>query len=1251
MKKYQNSVNSFLCFIILLALSACNTSPRNVPFPLQESEFTTPTTEKLSFSELQKFEWITVDQDSVEPAKSEKFDLDKIPSKPINLGNPIPMSQPMVETAFDLKSFPDEAFNLETMPSQELKFKINVLGQPMRTKSGIPRLNDGASESLLKFGLDQGLSGSVYSDFKQDKNGIIWIATDDGLNRFDGEYCETYSLPQGLLASWINQIIIDKQEQLWIRYSGNRGVSVINRKTGVIKHISSAEGLSEGNIRWMEEDEKGRIWICTNNGLNIIDQRAGTIKKITDEQGLAHNNSGLVFQDGKGRIWLSMQGSGVDIIDEKAGTIKHIDRFLGVAANTIISISEDKQGRIWFGTWASGIMMFDENAGVIKQISSEQGLSNNRIYDLAIDEKDRVWIATDGSGVYVFDEKSLTMQQFNTTRGLNNDNALSIFADNQHQIWIGMNGGEANIYNTSGGNIHHLTSSSGLSNKTSFYYGFTQDNQSRIWVSSIGGSGMDIIDEKNGTYKTVSTKNGLWGNNISYLFTDDRNRIWVDARLKFGGRSKVAIIDQKAGIISHLGPEQGISTWNTGAIFQDSKEQMWISRKGIYVINEKNESIKNLPFDRGLSGYVHSIIEDNNGLIWAGTINGVDVINEKEGTIKHLLIKGLKEFECLNLQKDSHGNIWIGTTGNGLFMASPDAGAITNFTVANGLANDLIYSINERNGAIYVATGKGPTVITPTSNEKDNERTTPTWTLKSYGKPQGFLRVDHNPRSMLAKDGKLWYGIADVLTIMDEPQNDSIVPPTFISGLDIMGRPQNFVTNKHIQSALNETDTIRSVEKDTFYFKNSLPADSGFLIENGIKWDGITGPYNLPVNLFLPYEMNQINFHFTGMHLDNMDKTKYRYILEGADKSWSDISGRASAEYRNLSHGDYTFKVSSSGFNDKWSKPVVFRFTIQSPWWLSTWAYIIYGLCLIALIAAVDTIQRRRLLEREREKTKEKELAQAKEIEKAYNELKTTQAQLIQSEKMASLGELTAGIAHEIQNPLNFVTNFSEVNKELLGEMNEEIANGNLEEVKSIAKNITENEEKINHHGKRADAIVKGMLQHSRSSSGMKELMDINVLADEYLRLAYHGLRAKDKSFNATLETNFDASIEKLEIVPQDIGRVVLNLITNAFYAVTEKKNLPLSQGDNYIPTVSVATKKIKNTVEISIQDNGNGIPKNIVEKIFQPFFTTKPTGQGTGLGLSLSYDIIKAHGGELKVETKETEGTTFTILLPSSQL
>ncbi len=292
-------------------------------------------------------------------------------------------------------------------------------------------------------------------------------------------------------------------------------------------------------------------------------------------------------------------------------------------------------------------------------------------------------------------------------------------------------------------------------------------------------------------------------------------------------------------------------------------------------------------------------------------------------------------------------------------------------------------------------------------------------------------------------------------------------------------------------------------------------------------------------------------------------------------------------------------------------------------------------------VSAMNDSLEWQVAQRTAEITKQKE-----ELEQTLEELKATQSQLIQSEKMASLGELTAGIAHEIQNPLNFVNNFSEVSAELIADMKEELKNGNAGEVQLIADDLQENLVRITQHGKRADAIVKSMLQHSKKNTGQQEPTDINALADEYLRLSYHGLRAKDKTFNATMLTDFDGTTGKINIVPQDMGRVLLNLFNNAFYAVSEKKqNLP---DTDYKPTVSVSTKKLQDSIQIVVKDNGNGIPQTVIDKIFQPFFSTKPTGKGTGLGLSLSYDIVtRQHGGTIVAETKEGEGATFIIGLP----
>jgi two-component system NtrC family sensor kinase len=312
--------------------------------------------------------------------------------------------------------------------------------------------------------------------------------------------------------------------------------------------------------------------------------------------------------------------------------------------------------------------------------------------------------------------------------------------------------------------------------------------------------------------------------------------------------------------------------------------------------------------------------------------------------------------------------------------------------------------------------------------------------------------------------------------------------------------------------------------------------------------------------------------------------------------------------------------------------------------------YVVIGAAVVLLIIGIILWRNNRkqkqtnlLLSEQKEEIE----AQRDSLEEALDKIKTTQTQLIQSEKMASLGELTAGIAHEIQNPLNFVNNFSDVNRELIEEMEQEIEKGDLEEIKAIAIDIKENEKKINMHGKRADFIVKGMLQHSRASSGERQPTNFNVLAEEFFKLSYQGLRAKDKDFNAELITHFDANLPKANVVQQDMGRVLLNLFNNAFYAVNQRSK---TAGADYKPAVEVSTVQQNGSILVSVKDNGTGIPDNIREKIMQPFFTTKPTGEGTGLGLSLSYDIVvKGHGGSIQVNSREDEGSEFVVKLPLS--
>jgi signal transduction histidine kinase len=533
-----------------------------------------------------------------------------------------------------------------------------------------------------------------------------------------------------------------------------------------------------------------------------------------------------------------------------------------------------------------------------------------------------------------------------------------------------------------------------------------------------------------------------------------------------------------------------------------------------------------------------------------------------------------------------------------------------------------------------------PEAMGPTASRGDSA-SRGSWKVDLISGTEGMIKESGGWNTdLVTRDGRLIWA-DNGITIVNHIQEEKGSASTNVTGIFVMNQPL-WVGNK----------------------SSKLPSEAGPSQRLALQWDSVAGPYNLPVNLRLPYDLNYLQFQFGQAHLGRQDTTWYCYILQGIDKQWSPITSRPFSEnYLNLPPGHYHFIVRSKSINLRWGQPVSFSFVITPPWWHTWWAYTLYFLIAATALWTFIYLRNKRLLTENKklehkikirtaevQSQKEALVAQRDDLEKAIEDLQATQKQLIQSEKMASLGELTAGIAHEIQNPLNFVNNFAEVSAELAQELKEgvgreEIPAASKAALTSIIENLIQNQEKINFHGKRADSIVKGMLQHSRNSSGQKEPTDINALADEYLRLSFHGLRAKDKSFNAKIETEFDPELPRVSIVAQDIGRVLLNLFTNAFYsAMNKKKNMP----EGFQPKVVVRTSKKGNAIEISVKDNGMGIAQNVLDKIYNPFFTTKPTGEGTGLGLSLSYEIVtKGHGGTIEAKTKEGEYAEFIIRLP----
>ncbi len=813
------------------------------------------------------------------------------------------------------------------------------------------------------------------------------------------------------------------------------------------------------------------------------------------------------------------------------------------------------------------------------------------------------------------------------------ENILDIRKDNQVQVWIATSAGLQMISDNMAV-IEHIGNDS-INN-------LMEDHQGLIWQSTLNG--VDILHRKNGTSRHLGVREGL-ANDDAHVIKE------IDGNFFISTDSGVDKIDTTAKTIMHFkGARARFVTCNAGLIWYSD-----MYGTGINIYDIKNSTVKHLDRSLGLhnSDYIMWMYFDRRGRVWISLNSGkLEVVDRINGNFQFLdNIKGLRNYVVRELIEDNNGNMWMGTD-NGIYIANFNNQTLVSFTTAQGLINNKVLSLLEHAGRIYAGTNLGITIITPpTEGIGANKK----WQVKSYAFAKKW--IDNYDGDLITKDGLYWSGDIGI-NVLDLSKKDTLNATPYITGISVLDQSVNFVDKTRFNSSIK--DTLWEQNDGKYYLKGQLPASMPYATQSLLTWDTVTGIGNMPINLRVPYNQNFVRFNYSSLNLTPHDSTFYRYILIGTDKKWSDATSAASSiNYMNLQPGKYTFEVISRNADNVWSQPAKFSFIINPPWWQTWWAYILY-VCLFGgtvwgfvYFRSRQLVKEKRVLEQkvhlrteEVMQQKEEIEAQRDDLEKAFKELKTTQTQLIQSEKMASLGELTAGIAHEIQNPLNFVNNFSEVNREMIDELKEELKSGNLDEVLAIANDIQQNEEKINHHGKRADGIVKGMLEHSRSGSGQKEATNLNIMADEYMRLSYHGLRAKDKLFNAELVTKFDLKLPKINVVQQDIGRVLLNLFNNAFYAVNQKRK---TAGDDYKPEVSVATYTENGHITIKVTDNGIGIPDAIKEKIMQPFFTTKPTGEGTGLGLSLTYDmVVKGHGGSIAVNSIEGEGSEFVITLPS---
>ena len=950
-----------------------------------------------------------------------------------------------------------------------------------------------------------------------------------------------------------------------------------------------------------------------------------TFQRIASQQ-FQQSRIFQVIPDRQNRIWISTLGKGIYIYDPHAGKLYNFNKAQTLPVDTVSALAADNSGRIWAAT-TIGLLSLDPAKNTLTRYTEQQGVSPaTRTLTIFTAVPDQIWVGG-VSGIDVLNLRQATYRHITPGDGLQGNVVTSFDRDLFGNVWYATTTGMGRI-NAEAATVHPLGPTQIVSQM--------EDAKKDLWVAL--QRGLYVVDSTRKTMRLLTKAEGL-SDNFVQSFTRNGDSMLVTSD---GGYN---IYDPVKKELTLVGKDQGLTHDTVYVLFMDRSGNFWLTGPGagISKIDPVTHRVSRLDITGGLNdNSIMDIKEDSRGLIWLATNhNGVDILDPVRGTIRYLTNQpGLSDICNRNLFADSKGNVWIGTD-KGIYVANTRNKTLTILTTRQGLNNDLILSLLPYQHKVLASTGTGISIIeAPATDDAEHS-----WKISPLSNSEGLIKSTNSwATDAVTADGQyLWGDLGITMFSQIKPSEDSSFPA--INGLTIMSQPMYFLNKP---DALLRDDSLRTTAGTKF---TSRELDSlGFASPEVFQWDSVAGPYNMPVHLVLPYNQNYLQFQFLEPGQSRLIKPEFTYILQGIDKKWSKpTTNNYSENYLNLPSGDYTFMVSSKGPDHKWSKPAEFHFRITPPWYQSWWVYTLLILLGIILLR-VYIGYRSRMLQKENRVLEEKVQERTHQLQQSLEDLKATQSQLIQAEKMASLGELTAGIAHEIQNPLNFVNNFSEINMELIDELKETLDKTVIDpeektSISSLADDIRQNQEKINYHGKRADAIVKGMLQHSRNSSGQKELTDINALADEYLRLAFHGLRAKDKSFNAKMVTDFDQSLEKISIIPQDMGRVILNLITNAFYAVTDKKKH--AAPENYEPTVTVTTKKLKGKVEIKVSDNGNGIPKRVLDKIFQPFFTTKPTGEGTGLGLSLSYDIVKTHGGEILVDTREGEGTTFIINLP----
>ncbi|MBA4300954.1 MAG: hypothetical protein C0433_12765 [Cyclobacterium sp.] len=1200
--------------------------------------------DQLSFSPPEIIELVTL-PDSVKP---ESLSLNTFPAPRVIR---IPKQDGGTYTYED-EGGESQTFQLLAPSRQDLLVLKNEAGEVVKKPNGNPYLlGEGGISQFRTFSTDDGLALDAVNTAILDSRGHLWFGTNGGgISRYDGSDFTNYTTSQGLIDNTVRIIMEDSKGNIWIGT-----INGVSRFDGFsFKSYTTADGLANDFVFGIAEDGAGNLWFGTGGG-GISKFDGTTFTNYTTEQGLADNFVIAVTKDSKGNLYFGTNGGGMSRFD--GSTFTNYTESEGLAGNRVRSFALGSDGTLWIGTIGGGISRFD--GARFQNFTTKDGLADNIVRAILEDSNGNIWFGT-GNGTSRFDGEEFTT--YTRDQGMPANSILAIASDKSGKLWFGTDGGGISRFD--GSPFTSFTVNQGLGGN--IVMSTLEDRNGNLWFGTNGG-GVSVFDGLG--FTTYSISQGLGGDFIYSLVEDQNGDIWMGTAgrgfSKFDGKSFTTYTSA-----------QGLPSNEILSIVKDLKGNLWLgTENGLSKFN--GASFTNFGPEQGLAGYavLKILTEDADKGIWIATADGgLSFFDGKKFT--NLSIKqGLADNAVLSLAKDRQGNLWIGT-GNGLSVL-PDSlrKAITEnqpieqnpfytFRTENGLPNNVILQIVPMsNGKIAIGTNLGIAVFnSPYSVISDFSLENIEIFNSNTGYPVKDLTDGQNGMYQDSK-GILWAGTGSNKTALVRFDYEALLrnkekPEIFIKQLRIN---EEEISWESLQ--VNENNISRKSSEQSIFGQELTAIDRESIRERfkGVKFKETTPFYSIPQELVLPYRHNHINIDFGSNELAKPFLVEYQYILEGYDEEWSPVLKKTSATFGNIHEGDYTFLVrarftgSVEGTAGDWTEPLAYSFKVLPPVYRTWWAYLTYTLIFLSFAYPIHRYQRNKAIKQEQDKARERELEQAREIEKAYTKLesahenlKSTQAQLIQQEKLASLGQLTAGIAHEIKNPLNFVNNFSGLSLEFLEEVEEELdkleESEPLENVRDLLGDIKINLTKIKHHGGRADGIVKSMLMHSRGGSGSMEPSDVNEVIKEYVNLSFHGMRANKNPINVELSLDLDESLPKIPLNTEDFSRVILNLTKNAFDAMREKI---AKAGPDYKAKLEVRTKNLGDKILIEVEDNGPGVPDDIKDKLLMPFFTTKKGTEGTGLGLSITHDIIKAHNGMLDITTQVGEWTKFSIILP----